>query len=391
MIHVNELNDCCGCTACCTVCRKGAIIMKEDAKGFKYPFVNLDLCVDCGLCEKVCPIQNAVKLHIPQRGYCVRHKNIEHVKSSRSGAAFVAISDAILNLGGVVYGATFDADFKVVHRRADNTSQRDSFKGSKYTQSNLDDIFSLVVRDLNEGRYVLFTGTPCQVAGLRNVVPVRLLPKLFLVDLVCHSVSSPKIWDDYLRYIKKLYGKEFASVSFRDKQKGWASHYESFSFIGGGKKVFRRSFADLFYKNLINRESCGNCKFSTRCRVGDITLADFWGWESVTDINKDNLGVSLCLVSTEKGARLLSMSGEELHLTELSPDSFEQPNLCHPTLPSPLTNSFWADFSLRGFPYVLKKYGENNLRSKLGRVKFNLQLAIRGKKNFLEIFDVLYR
>lgn len=243
MIEINDPKDCCGCTACEAICPKDAITMVPDALGFKYPEVDLDKCIDCHLCEKVCAFHpdydKSLNLAQPDV-YGARHKDMAEVATSRSGAAFIALSDYILEQGGVVYGAGYKDHFRVAHKRATTRGERDEFKGSKYVQSDLDGVFRQVKADLKAGLTVMFSGTPCQTAGLHSYVGKKLRENLYLVDIVCHGVPGPYLWRDFIAYIERKQGAPVSWVNFRDKEQfGWAAHHETFTFVnrGGGKNV----------------------------------------------------------------------------------------------------------------------------------------------------------
>ena len=241
MIRITDKAKCCGCTACASICPHDAITMQPDALGFLYPVVDESKCTDCGLCEKVCAFhENYDKSqNLPEPlAYAARHKDMREVETSRSGAAFIALSDWVLRLGGVVYGAGYADHFRVVHKRATSKEERDEFKGSKYVQSDLNTVFRQVKKDLKDGLTVLFSGTPCQTSGLASYVGKRLRENLYLVDIVCHGVPGPYLWRDYLAYLEKKQGSRICWVNFRDKQEyGWAAHRETFKFVkkkGGG-------------------------------------------------------------------------------------------------------------------------------------------------------------
>lgn len=297
MIQIKDKADCCGCTACASICPKDAITMEPDTLGFKYPKVDLSKCIDCGLCEKVCAFNDnydkSRNLKEPEI-YAARHKDIHEIETSRSGAAFIAISDYILENGGIVYGVGYKDHFRVAHKRATTKEERNEFKGSKYVQSDLDGIFRQVKEDLKQGNTVLFSGTPCQTAGLNSYIGKKLRENLVLVDIVCHGVPSPYIWRDYLAYIEKKYKNEVVKVDFRDKSRiGWSGHIESFIF-NNGRKVESRIYTDLFYQHIMIRPSCGNCHYTNFIRPSDFTLADYWGWEKISkEFNSDNKGCSL--------------------------------------------------------------------------------------------------
>lgn len=386
MIQINNPADCCGCTACASICAHDAITMKPDALGFLYPEVDKDKCVDCGLCEKVCAFNDhydtSLNLEKPL-AYGARHKDMNEVETSRSGAAFIAISDYILEQGGVVYGAGYTDHFRVVHKRAATKEERDEFKGSKYVQSDMTGVFRQVKKDLRDGLTVLFSGTPCQTSGLNSYVGKRLRENLFLVDIVCHGVPSPYMWRDYIAYLEKKQGSPIVWVNFRDKQKyGWAAHHETFKFKNGGGKM---SFTYLFYKHIMFRKSCGNCHFTNIKRPSDITIADFWGWENTDSaFNADNKGVSLVLLNTEKGRKLFDAVQDRMNTIPAELDKCLQPNMQHPSEMHPLSDNFFSDYSQKGFKYVMWKYGENYpptfLRKKSKRLLDKIKRFIKKMK-----------
>ena len=389
MIKIENPADCCGCTACASICAHDAITMKPDALGFLYPEVDKEKCVDCGLCEKVCAFNDnydtSLNLDKPL-AYGARHKDMNEVETSRSGAAFIAISDYILEQGGVVYGAGYTDHFRVVHKRATTKEERDEFKGSKYVQSDMTGVFRQVKQDLRDGLTVLFSGTPCQTSGLNSYVGKRLRENLFLVDIVCHGVPSPYMWRDYISYLEKKQGSPIVWVNFRDKQKyGWAAHHETFKFKTGGGKM---SFTYLFYKHIILRKSCEKCHFTNLHRPSDITIADFWGWQKTDpNINSDDKGVSLVLINTEKGRKLFEASKDRMNTVQADIQNCIQPNMQHPTKIDRKRNEFERDYQAKGFDFVYKKYGEDGWRYKVDKIQIrfisffkNLIKKIIGRK-----------
>ena len=210
-VEKKEKKECCGCSACADICPTHAIEMISDEEGFLYPKVNINLCVSCGKCIHSCGFNPVDKLLAPPKAFAVKHIDDKVRMSSRSGAAFIAFSDVILSHSGVIYGASMQTDFSVRHCRALNEKQRDLMKKAKYVQSSTIDIFPQVAQDLNVGKEVLFSGTPCQVAGLHSYLSTLHIDdsKLYCCDLVCHGVPSPAIWKDYVSYISNKYGKEF--------------------------------------------------------------------------------------------------------------------------------------------------------------------------------------
>lgn len=358
--------------------------MKPDRLGFKYPEVNLDLCIECGACERVCAFNDhydtSANLPAPE-AYAIRHKDMAHLETSRSGGAFVAVSDYILSIGGVVYGAGYIDHFRVAHKRATTPGGRDEFKGSKYVQSDLSGIFRMVKADLKAGLPVMFSGTPCQTAGLLSFISPRLRENLYVVDIVCHGVPGPYIWRDYIAYIEKKMGAPLISVDFRDKKHfGWTAHRESFQTAG----KFRpdNTYTYLFYEHIMFRHSCGVCPFTNLKRPSDITLADFWGWQkAVPGFNADDKGVSLVLCNTEKGRALLDRVKESLDMRPTVPDVEKNPNFKRPSIISPSRDRFEDEYAAKGLGYVMRRYGNIGVRYKLKVLRRKFRTLMRKISN----------
>ena len=369
MIQIKDKADCCGCTACASICPKDAITMEPDTLGFKYPKVDLGKCIDCGLCEKVCAFNDnydkSLNLKDPEI-YAARHKDMHEIETSRSGAAFIAISDYILENGGIVYGVGYKDHFRVAHKRATTKEERNEFKGSKYVQSDLDGIFRQVKKDLKYGYTVLFSGTPCQTAGLNSYIGKKLRENLILVDIVCHGVPSPYIWRDYLAYIEKKYKNEVVKVDFRDKSRiGWSGHIESFIF-NNGRKIESKIYTNLFYQHIMLRSSCGNCHYTNFARPSDFTIADYWGWERISkDFNSDNKGCSLLFISTKKGLNIFNHISNDMYLIRTKIDLCIQPNLKTPSKINPKVKLFILNYNKKGFKYILLQYKVNTILIKI--------------------------
>lgn len=370
MIQINNPADCCGCTACASICAHDAITMKPDALGFLYPEVDKDKCVDCGLCEKVCAFNDhydtSLNLEKPL-AYGARHKDMNEVETSRSGAAFIAISDYILEQGGVVYGAGYTDHFRVVHKRATTKEERDEFKGSKYVQSDMTGVFRQVKKDLRDGLTVLFSGTPCQTAGLKSYIGKNL--KLILVDIICDGVPSPRFFADYIKYLEHKYNHSISVFLFRDKAKfGWASHNETASF--GEFEISSYKYTYIFYKRILTRDSCGACKYTNLRRPSDITLADFWGYErSCSSLNNDNKGISLLLVNTDKGKQLFNDAKEKMITQKVEIEEALQPNLINTHPLNEIAKQCKLHYQKYGFRFIFLFYGQTGLLSLLKKIK----------------------
>lgn len=349
--------DCFGCTACASVCPKDAITFEMDKLGFLYPIIDNKRCIECNLCEKICPVQTYSSNINPESKdvYAARHLSLDEVKTSRSGAAFIAFSDVILQKGGAVYGAAFDEDLNVKHIKTISAEQRDLLKGSKYVQSDIRGIIDEIKDDLKNKRYVLFSGTPCQVAGVKAAIPQKFTDRLFLLDILCHGVPSPLMWRDYIHYQEKLHGGKLTKFDFRDKSiNGWSDHIESMVFDGSNKYV-DKLYTNLFYSNSFFRDCCYRCPFATTGRVGDITLADFWGWEKVNkNLNSDNCGISLLLINTPKGESLFEESKGCLNTLPVDIADCMQRNLEKPT-PAPAIKEDYISYYVKyGFDRLVK-------------------------------------
>lgn len=381
MINISDPKDCCGCTACASICEHNAIKMQPDALGFLYPIVDSNKCVDCGLCERVCSFNDYYdrSLNLLQpKCYGARHKDMGEVETSRSGAAFIAISDWVLEQGGSVYGAGYTDHFRVVHKRATTKEQRDEFKGSKYVQSDLAGVFRQIKVELKEGKRVLFTGTPCQTSGLNSYIGKKLRENLLLVDIACHGVPGPYLWRDYIVYLEKIQGDEIVYVNFRDKQQfGWSYHKETFTFKSTYKKIW---FNKVFYQDIMFRYSCSSCHFCNVTRPSDITIADFWGWEKTNiEINRDDKGLSLIMVNTEKGKYIFENVKKNLITFSAKIEDCLQPNFKHPTPIHSRRTQFEQDYVRYGFKYVFEKdYNSINIVSRcINWIRQSLKLSAK--------------
>ena len=378
MIRVTDKSRCSGCSACYSACPHGAISMRPDALGFKYPVVDGIKCTDCGLCDKVCAFGRPFSELKQPVAKAARNIDEGSLMKSRSGAVFPALAEYVISAGGVVYGAAMDADFRVVHKRAATMQEADAFRGSKYSQSDMGDVFEAVKADLKEGLMVLFSGTPCQVHGLRSYVPEKLRGRLVLVDIVCHGVPSPYVWRDYLKYQEESSGGKISEVCFRDKNiYGWNSHKETYRV--DGKLITDTSFTHLFAKDIMLRPSCNVCPYADVKRVSDITLGDFWGWQkAVPGFNDDNRGVSLVLISTAKGNDIFGQCGAELEIRDVRLCDCMQPNLQCPSKAHKDTEAFAADYESKGLLYVMKRYGDKGWRYRVYSTYMNIKTTIKG-------------
>ena len=299
--------------------------------------------------------------------YAVKHKDEATRAASRSGGIFTALSDLVLSNGGVVYGCVLTDEFDAVHICTDNEEDRNRMRGSKYIQSKLGDTFKSVRADLDAQKSVLFSGTSCQVAGLKKYLG-KEYKNLLCVDIVCHGVPSPKVWKEYLFWQEKKHKSKIVKVDFRNKKDyGWRAHKETL-ICENGKSVDSTVFTTLFYGHGILRPSCYECPYKSVMHPGDITIADYWGIEKAAPEFDDNKGVSLVLVNSEMGALILNSVKKSIKWKETRLEDSMQSPLKSP-FPEPTNRkNLWRDFSTKNFEFIAKKYGEYGLMNKLKRV-----------------------
>ena len=300
---------CCGCTACYAVCPKNAITMQADSEGFKYPVIDKDKCIDCGLCCKVCPLDIKLeKTEDKQIAVACTAKDENFTKQSSSGGVFAILANIFIKKQAVIYGAAFDDDWNVKHIRVNQKEDLKKLYTSKYVQSDMTDNFKFVKADLDSGKEVLFAGTPCQVSGLKSYLG-KDYDNLTTVDFICHGVPSPLVWKSYINEKVESLKSKITDISFRNKKDGWKNYYFMVKTSNGNinyEKAGDNIYMNGFSKDLYLRPSCYDCKFKTLNRASDITLADFWGIDKVLPEMYDKKGVSLCWTSSEKGSEILA-------------------------------------------------------------------------------------
>lgn len=357
----SDKGKCCGCTACASACPKNAIVMKNDASGFVYPEINQELCVECGMCKRVCAFSTELIDSVSDKAprvYAVVNKDTAVYKKSSSGGFFTALANEAINQNGVVYGAVFDKDFKVKHIRGTKQVDIEAMRGSKYVQSNLDGVFESVKNDLKASKLVMFVGTGCQVGGLKKYLN-KDYDNLVTVDIVCHGVPSQKLFDDYKETLEKKYKAKVKSFSFRAKKlKGQIQDIEA---VFDNGKVYSEypdidAYRNMFAKSFTLRPSCFECPYATGKRVGDITIGDFWGIEKALPDFKKELGNSLAIISTERGERLFNSVKEQLEVRESELQRALQPSLKSPAKKPANYNEVISDFEKNGYEYISKKY-----------------------------------
>lgn len=362
----NKVN-CCACGACMNICPKGAITMIEDEYGFLYPEINKELCIKCGVCKKVCAYQNISPTKRPLKAFAAVNKNKEQLMKSASGGVFSALATNVLNKGGVAFGATLtfeDGHAIPKHIAIDHVEQLPLLQGSKYVQSSIGDTYKQAKMYLQEGRLVLFSGTPCQIGGLYGYLG-KDYENLITIDVICHGVPNAKMFDDYLQNERiKRKAQLVIGYSFRDKKKGWGMNGRlDLQFADKKVKSFYiparlASYNTLFLDGDTYRENCYSCKYAGALRPADLTIGDYWGIEvEHPELLKkkqyeERYGISCILANTDKGI----MVCEGINNQILAESTFEKVSNKNGQLKEPSRKSIKRD-------YVLDLYTQNGYRN----------------------------
>ena len=321
MIELCKFEDCTGCAACVNACATQCIEMKSNKEGFLYPEIDQEKCVECGACTKVCPELNNLSFSNAPKVYAAFNNDLQVRQKSSSGGMFYAMASKMISNGGFVVGAAFNDDLVLEHRIASSIDEVIPMMGSKYLQSTIsNDLYRNILKLLRQGKEVLFTGTPCQVAGCKQFVPNKYQDKLFLVDLVCHGVPSQLLFSDYLKKLKKKVNFNIEKFNFRTSN-GWGVtpsivDKNGVSYILKGKENL---YMSLFLNGYTFRENCYRCPYASSKRVSDMTIADFWGIGTEKPFNHDvTSGVSLLLVNSQNGEELLRSLSDAITVEERS-------------------------------------------------------------------------
>ena len=350
MIQITNKNKCCGCSACVQVCPKQCITFNEDNHGFRYPKVNKEDCINCGLCEKVCPFCNSFKKSDVLAAQATINPSEDIRLKSSSGGIFSMLAEYVINQGGVVFGARFNEKWEVIHDYTENLEGIDAFRGSKYVQSIIEDSYNDTKHYLNQGRLVLFSGTPCQISGLTKFLR-KDYENLITVEVACHGVPSPLIWREYIKQIAGR--KRIQSISFRDKSTGYRTYSTNYTIAGKSyKKYYKRDdFMVGFINNLYLRPSCFNCPSKGDYSCADLTIADYWG---ATERQYEE-GGSLVLSRSQKGKDILHQIKASLSSVDYVYAIKMNPCLAFSTKETNLYSKFWNSYDEQGIA-VLSEY-----------------------------------
>lgn len=377
IILFTEKKDCCGCGACMNDCPKQAISMEEDEYGFIYPVIDEYRCVKCGNCKKVCAFQNTVERSSPIATYVASSNDAKQIMESASGGIFAGFATKIFEDGGVAFGATMEYKNKCLipmHICINDRQDLIKLQGSKYVQSCIGFTYSEAKKYLIEGKIVLFSGTPCQIAGLKGFLK-KDYDNLLSVDIICHGVPNAKFFQDYLKVLEKKLNGDIVDFKFRDKTKGWGYTGKTRYKVSSGetKEVLlpceTSSYYSMFLKSYINRESCYSCKYASSHRPGDITIGDYWGvqqehpelFQKAGSIMSDEKGISCIIVNTKKGEKYMRYFK---NFYNLYPSTFEKAakkngQLNTPNHISPLRTEIFNLYKIGGYEAIEKSFKKN--------------------------------
>lgn len=363
MIVLKEKQQCCGCAACAQVCPKKCIAMQPDEEGFLYPQIDQVACIECGLCEKVCPMLQspAEDTNSQPKAYAAYNKDETIRLQSSSGGMFTLLALQTLQNGGVVFGAALSADCKsVYHTMVSNEADLAKLRGSKYLQSEIGACYEQAQAALREGKPVLFSGTPCEIEGLKTFLR-KDYDNLTCVDLICHGSPSPKVWEKYVDYQKDQNGQMVKNAYFRHKKYGWQEFSVKLCFENDSEyiqKLNKDPFMQMFLQNLCLRPSCYSCEFKKKNRVSDITLADFWGSGRVCPDMDDDKGLSLVIVHSVKGGKLLEDIKGKMELREVPLEDALRgnPSMTHSCNKPAKRDEFMRNMEKTSIPELKKRY-----------------------------------
>ena len=389
MIQIGNKVDCCGCNACGDVCPKQAISFKSDIEGFWYPEIDNGRCIDCGLCEKVCPIVNIQSLKkndLPESiCYAAEHKNIEVIFDSTSGGLFSALAENMYRNKGYVGGAVFNEDFTVSHFISNDKADLIKLRSSKYLQSNLEGFYKQVKQLLASGEHVLVCGTPCQMAALRAYLR-KDYENLIIVDFICRGINSPKVWLKYIESFEERYGSPVVYAKAKSKEYGWRNLTQKVV-LADGRHLYETKDQSNFTRGYLRtnaycRPSCYECHFKGYPRMSDITLADFWGIEKISKSMEKDLGTSLVMINSKKGEVFFESIKSKINFLQVKNEFAEAGNgaLNKPLSPPKVDrNLFFRDIDKMTFTEVAKKYITNEKKSNKEKIKDILRKLISYK------------
>lgn len=359
MIASSEKEMCTGCFACASACPMNCIIMKEDKEGFFYPSINTEKCIECGVCKEVCPAIVSKDYSGNSVAYAAINKNLEQRLASSSGGIFILLAESVIAQNGVVFGAKLDDRFQVVHCYAEDLKGVKEFQGSKYVQSKIGNTYIEARQFLEEGKIVLYSGTPCQIEGLKTYLG-KEYDNLISIDIICHGVPSPKVWRKYVEFQSQQLG-EIKKVSFRNKSNGWKDFLIRLEFLNGtiyNQKISKDFYMRAFLQNVSLRPSCGKCQYKKLHRTSDITLADFWGVVNLFPEMDDDKGTSAVIIHSIKGQEVFEALKEKILFEQVKVEqiAYYNPAMIESVKVSKYRKKYFANLDELCFDMLSDKY-----------------------------------
>lgn len=371
MIEINKKQDCCGCTACVAVCTKNAIVMKEDEEGFLYPTVDGERCIGCGACERVCPvIHTKQEKSFEQAAYIIQHKDAAVLRESTAGGAFTAIAQYVLSKKGIVYGVELGEDFVARHVAVEDASELFRFRNSKYVQSSVgEETYRQVKSFVESGKHVCFSGTPCQIEGLKSYLN-KDYSNLITVDVVCRAVPSPLIFRKYIEYQQHALSDNIISVRFRDKHYGYK--YSTLNVITDKNHgayhqgVESDPWLRAFFSNICNRPACHFCHFRKQYRVSDFTIWDCFNVGRFSKELDNDKGATRILIHTENGRNVFEIIKNDFYYISIAPEEAVAgvKEIRESVEQNEKREVFFADANRLSGEQLFEKYFSNTIRVK---------------------------
>ena len=382
-------SQCSGCKVCAAVCNLKAISFSFDEEGFWYPEIDKSKCVGCNKCRDICP-QGQIpleKIKEENQTFAAYIKSEDVLKESVSGGMFTALSDVILQQDGFVFGCIYDEDCKAVIEMAKTSNERNEMRGAKYVQSDMKDVFKRIETCLTYGKPVLFSGLPCQVDAVKKYFENAKATNLYTVELICHGVPSPGIFEEYVQLQSKKANKKIKEVIFRDKTLGWTMAQRKFVYEDGAiatDLLNADAFNNLFQRtNCILRPSCYECRYAGKKRIADLSIADFWGIQKKhLEMYNNNRGCSLVLVNTDKGKELFSVCKNNIRYKQVSLIDAQECNspLKYPSIKFWERESFFKNKRIKGLEWCLFFYMDRRFFSRVFRKIRYIAWKIKNKK-----------
>ena len=373
MINIADKSKCVGCGNCVHVCPKQCIQIQIDNEGFMYPITNASICIDCGKCHQVCPIEVSINTDIEiSKIIAANHKNDKIRMSSSSGGAFYEFAKYGLEKQGIIWGATFTTSYYVEHIAIETLKDLSRLQKSKYLQSDITKAFPTIKQQLNEGKFVIVSGTPCQIKAL-NLYIKKIPENLLTIEVVCHGTPSPLIFKKYMSEINATH------MDFRNKEKGWDNYEVELTYTNGTKKKEKANenlYMKGFLKNFYLRPSCAACPAKSFKSHADITLGDFWGINSFIPNLYDNKGTSLIMLHTSKAINIWNKisSNYKYEYATLEQATAHNPCIIKDVSIPIKRNTFFEEIKVRSVEACIRKYTKepNSFKKEIYKIWYNI-------------------